>query len=357
MIIRLIDEAVSSGARRGKACELIGVHTPCLERWKKNGIDRRQVIKKVPANKLSNSEEIQILEQLKSKEFRDLSPNQIVPLLADRGIYLASESTLFRILRRNNLLCHRGKARAPSPRKRPDPFIATGPNQVWSWDITYLKSPVRGQYYYLYLIMDIWSRKIVGFDVHDTESADLAAQLFLKTVNAEKIDPEKLVLHSDNGSPMRGETMVATLERLGVIASFSRPRVSDDNPYSEALFRTCKYRPEYPSKPFLSQSAALKWVQEFVVWYNGVHLHSGIRFVTPNERHDGTDTEKLRNRKKVYEEAKRENPNRWTGKTRNWEPLYEVKLNAPRQAQKDTKKKGSKLDLVTSQTELKAIAA
>ena len=239
-MIELIDEAVKSGARRSKACELIGMNIRCLQRWRSNLVDQRQVVEKYPNNKLSSAEEGKILKLLNNKKYRNISPNQIVPNLATKGVYLASESTCFRILRKKKLLRHRGKARAPSPKKKPTPFIATGPNQVWSWDITYLKTLVRGQYYYLYLIMDVWSRKIVGFNIHDTENADLAAGLFIQTVSNMKIDPENLVLHSDNGSPMRGETMVATLERLGVLASFSRPRVSDDNPYSEALFRTCK---------------------------------------------------------------------------------------------------------------------
>lgn len=183
--------------------------------------------------------------------FRDLAPSQIVPILADAGVYLASESSFYRILREAKLLSHRGRA-AVATHQRPTERVANGANQVWSWDITYLKSPVKGQFYYLYLVVDVWSRKIVGWAVHEVDSSDLAAALVREAVIREGVAPEALVLHSDNGGPMKGATMLATLQWLGVVPSFSRPRVYDDNPYSEALFRTVKYRPEYPQQPFVS---------------------------------------------------------------------------------------------------------
>jgi hypothetical protein len=162
--------------------------------------------------------------------------------------------------------------------------VATAPNQVWSWDITYLRSPVRGIFYYLYMIVDVFSRKVVGKVVHYTECQVCAAALIQAACDAEGVDPNNLTIHSDNGGPMKGATMVATMERLGVAQSFSRPRVSDDNPFSEALFRTVKYRPEYPSGPFATLDAARAWVDWFVGWYNHQHLHSAISFVTPAQR-------------------------------------------------------------------------
>ena len=150
-----------------------------------------------------------------------------------------------------------------------------------------------------------------------------------------EIDEEQLVLHSDNGGPMKGATMLATLQKLGVMPSFSRPHVSDDNPYSEALFRTLKYRPEYPGKPFETPEAALAWVSVFVLWYNTEHLHSGIRFVTPDDRHFGRSETILANRRKVYEKAKRKNPERWSGETRNWAPVETVVLNPETRSKKD----------------------
>lgn len=267
-----------------------------------------------------------MLNIAKSKEFVDLPPCQIVPKLADQGRYVASESTFYRVLREASLLTHRGKSREPQ-KQRPDELIATAPNQIYSWDITYLPSPIKGDFYYLYMFMDIFSRKIVGFAVHKQESMEHSSNLITKICAAEEIEQNQLVLHADNGGPMKGATMLATLQRLGVVPSFSRPRVSDDNPFSESLFKTLKYCPQYPSQPFESIESAKQWVEQFVSWYNCEHLHSGIKFVTPNDRHNLKDDEILRKRKEVYEKAKSENPNRWSKETKNWEPVRQVNLN------------------------------
>jgi transposase InsO family protein len=270
-----------------------------------------------------------VLETMNLPEFRNLPPHQIVPLLADQEVYLASESTMYRILREEKQLEHRQRSR-PATHSRPHEYVARGPCQVWSWDITYLRSSVRGIFFYLYMIVDVWSRKIVGWEVHECESTELAAELFRRTCTELNLDPKGLVLHQDNGSPMKGSTMLATLQSLGVIASFSRPRVSDDNPYSEALFRTLKYRPEYPSDPFESTQHARTWVASFVTWYNTEHQHSAIRFVTPEQRHQGLDQAILAKRHEVYQRAQSRNPNRWSGTTRNWEPIQDVGLNRRR---------------------------
>jgi len=328
MILGLIDEAVEAGARLEPACELIGLTSRTIQRWRKQGGggDRRHGPHSEPANKLSAAERQQVLEIVTSSKYCDLSPNQIVPLLADEGTYVASEATMYRILREEALLSHREPSR-PAVTWRPREHVATGPNQVFSWDITYLRSPVRGSFYYLYLILDVWSRKIMGAEVYQEESNDLAAELFEQTCRRHDLDPEGLALHSDNGSPMKGSTMLATLNRLGVVASFSRPRVSDDNPFSEALFRTVKFRPEYPSGAFASLGGARLWVAAFVRWYNTEHLHSSIRFVTPEDRHSGREEAILQQRQRVYEEARRRNPRRWSGATRNWQPIKTVYLN------------------------------
>jgi len=250
----------------------------------------------VPENALSEAERALIVAVVSSKRFRDHSPSQIVPILADEGIYLSSESTMYRILREEKLLKHRGKSSA-ARHHRPKEYVATGANQVWSWDITYLRSSVRGQFYYLYLVVDVWSRKIVGWAVHEVEDAALASILIRQAAFREGIKPEQLVLHSDNGGPMKGATMLATLQWLGIVPSFSRPKVSDDNPYSEALFRTVKYRPEYPKKSFEDLEAARRWVESFVGWYNNEHRHSGIRFITPSQKHSGSEKAILERRK------------------------------------------------------------
>jgi transposase InsO family protein len=328
MILALLDEAVTAGARLTRACHFLGLSARTIQRWRQQGVgeDRRQGPKSDPANKLSCGERRKVLERVNSAPFRDLSPKQIVPRLADRGEYLASESTIYRLLREEGQLTHRAVSRAPSAR-RPREHVATGPCQVWSWDITYLNGPRRGSFYYLYMIIDVWSRKIVGWDVHAEESSQLAADLFLRTCAELDLDAEGIVLHSDNGGPMKGSKMLATLQNLGVIASFSRPRVSDDNPFSEALFRTMKYRPSYPSRPFEDLEAAVDWVAGFVAYYNTDHRHSAIRFVTPDERHFGLEAAILSHRQRVYQRARRHHPQRWTGTTRNWTPVGAVRLN------------------------------
>ena len=210
---------------------------------------------------------------------------------------------------------------------------ATGPDQVWSWDITWLPTTIRGRYLYLYLVMDVWSRRIVGWTVEESENSDAAAKLIPRACAAANIDPRGLVLHSDNGAAMRGATMLSTLQRLGVVPSFSRPHVSDDNPCSEALFRTLKHTPAYPRLPFADAIAASRWVTRFVGWYNGEHRHSAIRDVTPDERHDGRTPTILQRRHVLYQRARLTNPERWSRSTRNWTPVGAVVLNPEPPAQ------------------------
>ena len=258
--------------------------------------------------------------------------NKIVPKLADEGRYIASESSFYRVLKAENQLRHRQRSTPASARKKPRALTATAPNQLYSWDITYLPTRVRGLFFYLYLVMDIYSRKIVGWQVYEEESSALAADLMTDICHREGVKPHQVTLHSDNGSPMKGATMLATLQALGVVPSFSRPSVSNDNPYSESLFRTLKYRPEYPAHAFADLPAARSWVQGFVDWYNGEHLHSAIGFVTPEQRHTGEDVAILARRKQVYLAAQSENPERWSGDIRNWDHVKEVQLNPDKQA-------------------------
>jgi transposase InsO family protein len=178
------------------------------------------------------------------------------------------------------------------------------PNQVWSWDITWLPTIVRGLYLRLYLVMDVWSRRIVGWRIAEVQSADIAAELITQACQDGRVDPRGLVLHSDNGKAMRASTLIATLQWLGVIPSFSRPHVSDDNPYSER-----------------------QWVTRFIHWYNGEHRHSAIRYVTPDERHYGLEHEILARRHQLYQRARRSWPQRWTRNTRNWTPVGSVVLH------------------------------
>ena len=339
--INLIYEAVTAGARYVKACAVLEVNVRTLQRWKKTLADQRNLedgrkaaaAERTPANKLNNEERVAILAVCNQVEYQSLPPTQIVPRLADNGEYIASESSFYRVLREADQVHRRGRSNPPRTVSRPEGFLATGPNQVWSWDITYLASSIRGSFYRLYLVLDIFSRKIVAWEVHESESAEHASLMIRKACLAEGIHQAGLVLHADNGGPMKGATMLATLQNLGVVPSFSRPSVSDDNPYSESLFRTLKYTPAYPSKSFESLEAARQWVHGFVRWYNEEHRHSAIRYVTPSQRHRGEDNDLLEQRRAVYESARQKNPQRWSGKTRNWYPVEEVWLNPPKEHQ------------------------
>ena len=324
--LSLLEKAVSAGCRKHVACIDLGICEKTPGRWEETPEDQRRGPKTTPANKLSLEERSNVINIANSKKYMDKPPSQIVPLLADEGFYVASEATFYRILKSENLLAHRGKRKQPS-RKKPKALVATGPNQVYSWDITYLKSPLRGTFFYLYMFIDIWSRKIVGWEVHENEDMIKSSQLIAKIYRAEDLKPGQVSLHSDNGGPMKGCTMLATLQILGIAPSFSRPRVSDDNPFSESLFGTMKGCPKYPSKPFDSIDDATAWVEIFVNWYNTEHLHSGIKFTTPVSRHAGKDIDVLEKRKIVYEKAQQENPNRWSKETRNWNRVQKVELN------------------------------
>ncbi|MHB1514970.1 MAG: IS3 family transposase [Acidiferrobacteraceae bacterium] len=266
--------------------------------------------------------------------YASLPPSQIVPRLADQGVYLASESTFYRVLAEAQQNHRRGRAQTPRRVPMPTSHTATGPNQVWSWDVTYLPASVRGQFYYLYLFEDIYSRKAVGWEVYAEECGALAAGLVQRTVMAERCWRQPLVLHSDNGAPMKSATLLAKLYDLGITPSRGRPRVSNDNPYSESLFRTLKYCPQWPAGGFADIDVARAWVHDFMIWYNQEHRHSRIRFVTPMQRHHGEDREILANRHALYEAAKAQCPQRWSGKTRNWDPIGAVDLNPERPIQR-----------------------
>jgi len=327
-VLRLVDETVADGASQEKACEQLGVTEKSVQRWRLKPVldDQRRGPKTTPANKLSHEERERLIAVATNVEFRDLSPHQIVPRLADRGEYLASESTIYRVLKAEKLLSHRGRSK-PREVARPRAYEATGPRQLFSWDITYLRGPIAGQFFYLYLFLDVFSRKIVGWEVHDCESAEHSSRLLAKICLSEGVQKNQIAVHADNGGPMKGATMLVTMQRLGVVPSFSRPSVSNDNPFSESLFKTLKYCPQYPSKPFASIEDARAWVAEFVEWYNTVHLHSAIGFTTPDSRHRGDDVDVLAQRKAVYEAAKQKHPNRWSGETRNCKKVEVVRLN------------------------------
>jgi putative transposase len=336
VILAALNDAQIAGARLGAVCQVIGVSARTIQRWKRHpdGDDRRCGPRHRPGNALSAREETQVLALITSAEYSHLSPKQLVPRLADDGRYLASESTMYRLRRRVGLSARRPPVLRTEVTRATSVHHAVRSNQVWSWDITYLPTVTRGRFLRLYLVMDVWSRRIVGWEVHDDELAERAATLIHRICAESGVDPTGLVLHSDNGKPMRGNTMIATLQWLGIVPSFSRPHVCNDNPYSEALFRTLKHTPAYPRLPFASRDAARQWVARFVAWYNTEHRHSAIRYVTPDQRHSGTDVAILARRRVLYERARRRTPGRWSSKIRDWTPVATVVLNPEPSAMK-----------------------
>jgi putative transposase len=346
-VITLVGYAIAAGARQDRACGAISLSERTLQRWQRDQArgDQRPLRVQAPKNRLSATERQAILAVANCDEFAHLAPSQIVPRLADQGQYIASESSFYRVLKAVSQLQHRGPERPRQQRSKPRALSASTPNQLFSWDITYLPTLVTGIYFYLYLFLDIFSRKIVGWQVYDSESSELAGEVMRDICQRENIAPDQVKLHSDNGSPMKGAAMLATLQSLGVVPSFSRPAVSNDNPYSESLFKTLKYRPEYPNRAFETLLAARQWVGTFVHWYNHTHRHSAIKFVTPNERHAGQDGALLNKRVNVYEAAKAKHPQRWSGSTRNWQPVQVVHLNPDQQKSSTSRPKENQTEL------------
>lgn len=333
--IMLIKEATESGAREKMACKELEISQRTLQRWRSDATpldDQRAFAgRPVPRNKLSEKETQGIVEVANRTEFQSLPPSQIVPILADRGTYLASESTFYRILKSHNMQHHRGRSKKPVS-KPISTHCATAPNQVWMWDITWLPGPAKGIYFYLYLILDLYSRKVIAWDIWLEESAENASILVRRGVLSEQRSAvsQPLILHSDNGSPMKGAALLETLYSLGITPSRSRPRVSNDNPYAESIFRTCKYRPSYPAGGFGDLTQARTWVLAFVQWYNYEHRHSGLNFLTPYQRHNGLSQDILEQRRQIYEQAKASHPERWSGGIRDWTLDEEVWLNPER---------------------------
>jgi len=334
-----IHTAQATGARLRLACATAGIDLRTLQRWKAHdglraGDSRPLEVRPLPDHTLSEAEREQVLRVANEPRFAAVPPARIVPMPADDGLYLASESTFSRVLRAHGQTVHRGRAKAPRARRPPTTQIATGPAQVWCWDMTYLPALVLGRWFHLYLILNLYSRKVVGWEVHDSDHADNAAHLVRRTALAEGIASAvtKPVLHGDNGSTLKATTVLAMLHWLGVQPSYSRPRVSDDNAYAESLFRTAKYRLEFPAKGFADLDAARAWATDFVRWYNIDHRHNGIRYVSPAQRHAGVDKTILAARHALYTKARERNPARWSGTTRNWSPIDAVTLNPERES-------------------------
>jgi transposase InsO family protein len=334
-----IEAAQHEGARLKQACQVAGIDTRTLQRWKadtglQRGDGRPGAARPSASHALSAQERERIVQIANEPRFAELPPARIVPMLADDGVYIASESSFSRVLKAHGQARHRGRAKTPQRKRPPSTHVATAPRQLWCWDMTYLASRVTGQWFHLYLILDVYSRKIVGFEVHATDSSDHAVDLLRRTALAEGIHalPRKPVLHGDNGATMKATTVLAMLNWLHITPSYSRPRVSDDNAFVEALFRTAKYRPQFPSTGFASLEDARGWAGRFVTWYNHEHRHSGIRFVSPAERHAGQDHDILAQRHALYLNSRAAHPRRWARHTRNWTPVAAVTLNPERES-------------------------
>jgi transposase InsO family protein len=330
-VLSLLDGAAEQGARPEIACGVLGISLRTAERWRRRPKDLRAGPSNGPPHQLSAAEKDEIVRLANQPAYRNLSPEQVVAKLAAEGIYVCSERSLRRVLAERKLDRHRQRSKPATSRHKPREYVASEPLRVLSWDITYLKNAtVRGSYFFLYLFMDIWSRRIVAAQVHEVQSTELAADLLVDLSETHQLDTEKVVLHADNGPPMKGSTMLATLHALGITASFSRPSVSDDNAFVESLFRHLKYAPSYPRHGFLSLQDARDWVKRFVRWYNTEHLHSAIGLVTPEERHQGRDIAILEARRETYAAARQRNPRRWSRQPRAWHRPTIVTLNPDR---------------------------
>jgi putative transposase len=336
-LVAEIASACAVGARLAPACGLAGIDARTFQRWRADDgqirADRRPEAARLrPAHALSEAERARIVALANSPRFASTPPARIVPALADEGVYVASEASFHRVLRDQGQMRRRGRARPPRSAGPPSTHVAAAPGQVWCWDVTFLPTRVQGRWFYLFLILDLFSRKIVGFEVHGTDQAEHAAHLARRTALAEGIHARahRPVLHGDNGPSVKGTTVLAMLHWLGIAPSHSRPRVSDDNAYAEALFRTAKYRPEFPAAGFADLAGARRWAADFVHWYNHEHRHSGIRYVTPAQRHAGEDRPVLAARHALYRQARERHPRRWSGRTRDWSPIGAVTLNPER---------------------------
>ena len=295
-----------------RACDLFGICRASVYRWRAPRVSgpapRRAV--PVPASALSGGERAEILAVLDSDRFVDKAPEQVWAILLDQGLYLGSVSTYYRVLRTDGQVRER-RAQARHPARKHPVLLATGPNEVWSWDITKLKGPSRGVYFDLYAIMDIYSRKMIHWEVHRTETGDLAKRFMEQAVRAnDGIRPSHI--HSDNGTSMTSKSVADLLVDLHITRSLSRPKVSNDNPYSEAAFKTLKYCPAFPDN-FTTLGDASSFTDIFFNYYNNQHRHSGIGLYTPQSVHDGTWKYVRDARQEVLDEAYRAHPERFIG--------------------------------------------
>ena len=336
----MVKEANTSGARLVKACDALEISISTFERWRKGKTrDIRKGAPKTVSRKLLPEERQSIIAISCSNEYKDDNPYKIVASLLTKGNYIASESTFYRVLREEGLVKHRGNTRPGRSHNKPPELVATGPNQVWTWDITWLRSDIRGIFYFAYTIIDIWDRSIVKWSIHDREDDEYARELFQAAF--EENGYPNVFVHSDNGNPMKGMSLMALFYDLGISNSYSRPRVSDDNPFIEAWFKTLKSHVSYPGK-FKSIVDARIWFADFVHTYNGSHCHSGLHYLTPMQVRNGEYRNIARNRNETMKKAFLKNPLRWSNGVKQLPEKYVVYLNPTADTRIELKQKSER---------------
>ena len=289
------------------ACQALGVPRSSLYRARQP--EKEPQPRPTPERALREEEKIHVRQVLNSKRFQDCTPRQVYATLLDEGVYLCHWRTMYRILADHDEVRERRNQLQHPTYSKPE-LLATGPNQLWSWDITKLKGPRKWSYYYLYVILDVFSRYVPGWMVSECESAMLAQQLIAESCAKQEIEPGQLTLHADRGSSMRSKTVALLLADLGVTKAHSRPYVSNDNPYSESQFKTLKYRPDFPER-FGSLVDARNWARLFFRWYNHEHRHSGLCLMTPATVHYGQAEAVRTQRQQVLLEAYAAHPERF----------------------------------------------
>lgn len=321
-IVEAIDEAVSAGARLFKACEAIQLCVRRLRRWRKTGEDGRKGGYRALGQKLSEAEKDAIAAALEMPSVKALPVKVAHATLMDQGIYLGSPSTYVRVAIERQVRKAR-KAPASKP-KRPE-LVATGPGQVWCWDITWLDAPLKGAYFYLYMVMDMFSRKVVAWEVFSKEDGTLARDLIAQALEDEGVPPGQLIIHADNGRPMRSQSLRSLFDLLNVTASYGRPHTSNDNAFSESLFSTFKGRVSFPEY-FATLQSAREFCLEFFAWYNSFHLHSRLDYTTPTNVHQGLHKELFVRRNALLEKHRLAHPSRHGGRAKVYGIPAEVRL-------------------------------
>jgi len=306
-------ESLAKEVNIQQACAALAIPRASYYRWQDREEHRsKERRKNRPPLSLSAEEERVVLEILHSDRFVDQAPQEIYNALLDEGNYLCSVMAMYRILNKHGEVKERRNQLVHPYYQKPE-LLATAPNQLWSWDITKLRGPAKWTYYYLYVILDVFSRYVVGWMVAHREQAALAQKLIEQTCEKQGIKPGQLTIHADRGSSMTSKPVAFLMADLGITKSHSRPYVSDDNPYSESQFKTLKYRPDFPER-FDSIEDARAFCQPFFRWYNGEHYHSGIGFLTPEAVHYGNAEQIIKERQAVLLAAYEKYPKRFKGK-------------------------------------------